>query len=194
MLAACQEAVLQKKKKKKAGLEICCEPHLHPHIHSVEFISIASGERGVEEGGVREKNGDGGGEEEVHCTAVQHKKAHEKCVSVRVRECAGVGGGERSRRKCETSSLLRVCASSTSAAPLLGQPLVLPRLISLAPSQIFKRKGKRKRRRRRNTRKDLLLRLAGRSGEGEAGGGRGTFSPRDSRFTTFHSRDPGMSC
>lgn len=58
MLAACQEAVLQKKKeKKKAGLEICCKPHLHPHIHSVEFISIASGGRGVEEGGVREKNG-----------------------------------------------------------------------------------------------------------------------------------------
>lgn len=37
MLAASQEVVLQ------AGLEICCKPHLHPHIHSTEFISIHGG-------------------------------------------------------------------------------------------------------------------------------------------------------
>lgn len=61
MLAARQEAVLQKKKKKKkkVGLEICSKPHLHPQIHSVDFISIASGGHVVEEGGVREKNGGG---------------------------------------------------------------------------------------------------------------------------------------
>lgn len=37
VLARSQEALLQ------AGLEICCKPHLHPHIHSTEFISIAGG-------------------------------------------------------------------------------------------------------------------------------------------------------
>lgn len=134
----------------------------------------------------------GGGSPLYSSTAQEGTREVSECESERVGR-GGEGGGERSQRKCKTSSLLRVCASSTSAAPLLGQPLVLPRLISLEQSQIFKRKEKRKRRRRRNTRKDLLSRLAGRSCEGEAGGGRGTFSPRDSRFTTFHSRDPGMS-
>ncbi len=35
MLAAVQEAVLQ------VALEIRCKPHLHPYIHSTEFISTA---------------------------------------------------------------------------------------------------------------------------------------------------------
>lgn len=51
MLAASQEAVLQ------AGLEICCKPHLHPYIHSPEFISIGGG-------GVRERMGVGESEGE----------------------------------------------------------------------------------------------------------------------------------
>lgn len=57
MLAVSQEAVLQ------AGLEICCKPHLHPHIHSTEFISIAGG-------GVRRRMGEGNREGETEKSTV----------------------------------------------------------------------------------------------------------------------------
>lgn len=40
ILAAVQEAVLQ------AALEIRCKPHLHPYIHSTEFISTAESSEG----------------------------------------------------------------------------------------------------------------------------------------------------
>lgn len=70
------------------------------------------------EGGSRRRMGEGE-KEEVHCTAVQHKKAHEKCVCVCLqgrteggegeqKEEEGLGEGGGSRRKCKASSLLRM--------------------------------------------------------------------------------------
>lgn len=69
MLAASQEAVLQ------AGLEICCKPHLHPHIHSTEFISIHGG--GVAR---RMREGNSEGASGVHCLQGTCKKGSwKKC-------------------------------------------------------------------------------------------------------------------
>lgn len=87
MLAASQEAVLQ------AGLEICFKPHLHPHIHSTEFISIAGG-------GVRRRMGEGNGE--VHCNTRHMKKKRKKKKKKT----------ERSWRKCKMAVTLSATMSS----------------------------------------------------------------------------------
>ncbi len=70
MLAAVQEAVLQ------AALEIRCKPHLHPYIHSMEFISTA--ERVVRGEGEEWRERDGGGTEESTVALGTYKKKKKK--------------------------------------------------------------------------------------------------------------------
>ncbi len=69
MLAAVQEAVLQ------VALEIRCKPHLHPYIHSTEFISTA--ERVVRGEGEEWRERDGGGTEESTVALGIYKKKKE---------------------------------------------------------------------------------------------------------------------
>lgn len=87
VLARSQEALLQ------AGLEICCKPHLHPHIHSTEFISIAGG-------GVlgRMEQGKGEGETEKS-TVTQCKTAFQQHMAPVAAECNSKDLCSKSRTK-----------------------------------------------------------------------------------------------
>ncbi len=77
MLAAVQEAVLQ------VALEIRCKPHLHPYIHSTEFISTA--ERVVRGEGEEWRERDGGGTEESTVALGIYKKKKRDMIPFAIR-------------------------------------------------------------------------------------------------------------